>query len=227
MVAKTSRMILPTLSAAVTFFAVLAGSAQGAVTTGTVTGGSALGQGGTFIELTTPLSNPFGPADSVGKDTYQDPNLYAFNEVDNFVLTTPLTLDIGTTTLAPGIVVTSHFVFFDPGPLSTIVGTVSFDEDILGVISSHDNLVNSNYLGAPGVNYLDPRLVGLEQGNSVTISGTREITIDTRAITPGDYIRVITTSRIRSIVPEPATWLLMLGAFAGLGWTRRRQFASA
>jgi hypothetical protein len=33
---------------------------------GTVTGGTALVAGGTFVKLSVPLSNPFGPPNSVG-----------------------------------------------------------------------------------------------------------------------------------------------------------------
>jgi len=37
---------------------------------GSVTGGTALAAGGTFIKLTVPLSNPFGPPNGVGNDTF-------------------------------------------------------------------------------------------------------------------------------------------------------------
>ncbi len=43
---------------------------------GTVTGGTALTAGGTFVKLTVPLPNPFGTPNSVGNDNFQSPNLF-------------------------------------------------------------------------------------------------------------------------------------------------------
>jgi hypothetical protein len=62
---------------------------------GTVTGGTALVAGGTFVKLSVPLSNPFGPPNSVGNDTFQSPNLFGFDEDQNILLAAPLTVDVG------------------------------------------------------------------------------------------------------------------------------------
>jgi len=43
---------------------------------GTVTGGSAFTAGGMIVSLSVPLSNLFGPPDSVGNDNFQSPNLF-------------------------------------------------------------------------------------------------------------------------------------------------------
>jgi hypothetical protein len=32
--------------------------------------------------------------------------------------------------------VVSHYIFFDPGPTQEMIGTVDFDSDILGIITS-------------------------------------------------------------------------------------------
>jgi hypothetical protein len=50
--------------------------------TATVVGGAvAVGApGAKFIKLSIPLPNPVGPPNSVGQDTFELPNLYAFDE---------------------------------------------------------------------------------------------------------------------------------------------------
>src|SRR5215510_11311977 len=75
------RQEMKKLSAAATLLsATLCAPASATIIGGTVTGGTALGAGGTFVELTAALSNPFGPPDSVGNNNFQSPNLYGFDE---------------------------------------------------------------------------------------------------------------------------------------------------
>src|SRR5437016_5084421 len=64
----------------------MAGPVLATITGGAVTGGTALGAGGTFVKLTPPLANPFGPPNSVGNDTFQSPNLFGFDEDQNILL---------------------------------------------------------------------------------------------------------------------------------------------
>jgi hypothetical protein len=168
------------------------GDASAAITGGALTGGTALTSGGVFVKLVTPLPNPFGPPDSVGNDNFQSPNLFAFDEVQQLVLTAPLVLDVGASPLPTGTIVSSHYVFFDPGPSLTVIGTIDFDGDVLGIITSTGNLAASDFLATPGVNYLDPAGRGLEEGDSVSISGPRQVLVDLSASSPGDYVRVIT-----------------------------------
>jgi hypothetical protein len=190
---------------------------------GTVTGGTAMAAGGSFVKLTVPLGNPHGPANSVGNDTFQTPNLYGFDEDQNIHLAAPLTVDVGPSPIPAGMVVASHYIFFDPGPAQTIVGTVDFDSDILGIITATGTLAASDFLANTGVNYLNPGARGLEPGDSVTISGTRQILFDTSASSPGDYVRVLTAFSPGPGVPEPGTMgLLGCGlVFAGLLRARR------
>jgi len=188
-----------------------AGLASGSIITGSVTGGSALGAGGTFVELTPPLANPFGPPNSVGNDTFQSPNLFGFDEDQNILLAAPLPFDTGGFAAA-GTVVASHYVFFDPGPIQTMLGTVDFDSTVLGIISSTGLLFASDFLANTGVNYLNPAARGLEAGDAVFISGAQQISFDVSASTPGDYVRVITAFS-PGAVPEPGTLFLVgLGA---------------
>ncbi len=58
------------------------------IISGAVTGGTALTAGGTFVKLTPPLPNLFGPPDSVGNDDFQSPNLYGFDEDQNILIGT-------------------------------------------------------------------------------------------------------------------------------------------
>src|SRR5215471_2175205 len=91
-------------------------SAQATIVSGTVTGGSALAAGGNFVKLTVPLSNPFGPPNSVGNDNFQSPNLFGFDEDQNILLLAPLMVDVGSNPIPAGTTVASHYIFFDPGP---------------------------------------------------------------------------------------------------------------
>ena len=180
------------------------------IISGDVTGGTALAAGGTFIKLTVPLANPLGPPNSVGNDTFQTPNLYGFDEDQNIVLPANLIVDVGSSPIAAGSTVASHYIFFDPGPSQSIIGTVNFDSDVLAIITTTNHLAASDFLANTGVNYLNPGARGLEPGDSVTISGTRQITFDTTASTPGDYVRVLTVFSPHA-VPEPSA-IFLVGA---------------
>ncbi|MGA8143978.1 MAG: PEP-CTERM sorting domain-containing protein [Candidatus Acidiferrales bacterium] len=213
------------LYVAVAFLALTsAGAARADIVGGAVTGGTAQTAGGVFVALTTPLMNLFGTPDSVGNDNFQSPNLFAFNEAQNFTLTAPLVLDSGS--IAAGTIVSSQYVFFDPGPGKRVIGTVDFGSDILAIITRTGTLVTSDFLGASGVNYVNTTNRGLEAGDSVTLNGPSEILVDVFASSPGDYVRVITAgTTATATVPEPSSIVLVgVGLGASLvGLTRRRR----
>ena len=189
----------------------LAGVAQAAIVGGAVTGGSAFGFGGVFVEETP------GPGFSVGMDTKDNPNLWAFNEVQSYVLLADLTTDVGGVILA-GTRIDSHYVYFDPIG-SQNIGYVDFSGKVLGLLTSAPTLTGTDsFLGRVGVTYLSPGLRGIEAGDFATFLGNR-VNTDLTASSPGDYIRVLTLSRA---VPEPASWLLMIAGFGFVGSALRR-----
>ena len=182
-------------------------------------------QGGHFVNLGASYNG------TVGNDTFQDPNLYGFDEGQNILISTPLAVNI----LADGIggemgsgflddvIVASHYIFFDPAGATTQTGSVLFDSDILGVITSTTNLANSDFLISNAVTYLNPGLRGLESGDHANITGLRELSVNWRASTPGDYVRVLTAfSPGASAVPVPAAVFLFAPALLGFMGLRRK-----
>ncbi len=214
----------PALSATLLVLTIT-GPLSATILSGTVTGGTAQTAGGTFVKLTVPLSNPFGTPDSVGDDNFQSPNLFGFDEDQNILLTAPLTVDVGANPIPAGTTVASHYIFFDPGPTQHVIGTVNFDSDVLAIITSTTHLAASDFLANTGVNYLNPGNRGLEAGDSVTISGAKQILFDTTASSPGDYVRVLTafSPGAAPASPEPAGLILVGGGLVTIAAILRRQ----
>ena len=189
-----------------------------------LSGGVTLG-GGSFVQL-SPGFTESNPDNTVGNDTFQNDNLYAFNEDQNIVLLAPLTVNVGpSVTIGTGATVASHYVFFDPDGSTDQEGFVLFDANILGVITSTTNLANSDFLANTGVTYLNPGLRGLEGGDSATIDGSnsKKLLVDWTASTPGDYVRVLTERSPGAAIPEPSTLAIFGLGLAGLGFMRRRR----
>ena len=163
---------------------------------GKVGGGAVVGMSpepkGVFIKLGLPLANPQGPPNSVGENTFDRPNLYAFDEDQNIVLKADLTTDVGQNPIPAGKIIASHYVFFDPGPGTEVFGVVDFNSRVVAIITSTDTLAASDFLARTGVTYLNPGARGLEAGDYVNISGPNQISFHTVASNPGDYVRVLT-----------------------------------
>lgn len=162
-----------------------------------------------------------------------------WNESQGYMLTSALNLDAAATgaynseaslpsvqpTVPAGTLVNSHYVHFDsPGGASASVsGSVTFDQDILGVICKGDAAATnktmdlSDYLSS-GTLYDDGLADrGMElaaNADTFSISANRRTVTFHMAITePGDRIRIVT-------VPEPFS---MLGLASGLGFLLARK----
>jgi hypothetical protein len=185
---------------------------------GSVTGGGAQTNGGTFVKLSDPIGN-------VGDNNHQSNNLFGFDEKQNVFLSSNLTVDIvaagQNNPLSAGQEVASHYIFFDPAVNRTITGTVEFDSDIVAIITSRDNLIASDGLVNLSANYLSPDLRGLEAGDGVTITGARTISVDFFANSPGDYIRVLTQFS-PAAAPEPGTFAVIIFSLFTISLLRRR-----
>ena len=200
-----------TLAFAAAALALGISSASASVVDGAVTSGS-----GDFTQLDG--TSTF----TVGNNNFQSPDLFAFDELQNVLLTADLAADVGLDPILAGTVVSSHYVFFDSAPFVRQQGYVDFSSEILGIATSTATLAASDFLGSSSVTYLNPTLRGLEAGDSASIDGTlsTRLLVNWRASTPGDYIRVFTAGEV-SPVPVPAGLVLMLTALGGLGAARK------
>lgn len=192
-------------------------NANATIVSGMVTTGA-----GSFVEL-APGFTESTPNNTVGNNTFQTPNLYAFNEDQNTeVLTTALNVDYlttaaGTGSLAVGTIVASHYVFYDPQTLTNQEGWVQFDSKIVALITSRNFLNASDYLANTGVTYLNPTQRGLENNDTVLIDPLNpyRILVDWQAANPGDYIRVLTEYSPTAAAPTaPTLALLGMGLLA-------------
>lgn len=147
---------------------------------------------GTFQKLAT--SPPF----SVGYDTFNTDQLYAFDEDQNIELVEPIRIDIGGAGTAGGVipagtVVASHYVFFDSWD-GVQYGYVTFDAPILGIAAFQHTMAATDFLANTEVNYISPELRGLERGDRVWIDedDPTRLWVYWAGSSPGDYIRVFT-----------------------------------
>lgn len=178
---------------------------------GGVTGGTALGAGGSFQKLILPFaSSPTN--NTIGDNNQQSPNLFGFDEEQNIVITSTIQVNIGTNPVA-GDVVASHYIGFDPATSLSQIGYIDFDADIYGVATSRPNLDDSDFLANTGVTYLSDSLRGLENGDSVMIDPTnsKRLLVNWVANSPGDYVRVFTQFSAAAVPAPPVAGFLLLG----------------
>ncbi len=185
--------------------------ATAAVVSGAITGGSA--SPGVFTILTPPFA--------VGNNNQSANNaLFAYNEKQNVLLGSALTLDLGGV-IAAGTRIASHGVVFDPVASRSVIGSVTFDRPILGVIWLDSRLAATDaLLSLPLITNNNPGSRGLEARDrpGTTFVGNTLFINDWVASSPGDNLRVITAA-----VPEPATWAMLIAGFGMVGFAARRR----
>ena len=202
--------LLPLLAAA---------PASAVITSGVLTSGTVFTRGGNFIVI----GNPAGLG--VGLNNFDDNNVRAFNERQNYTLGSALLTDVGGS-IAGGSVVDSHYLVFDPARNQTVEGSASFRTRVLGIVYNDGRLLGSDWLGAPGVTYFNPSGRGLEPPVDVIGFAGNTVNFSLSGSNPGDTFRVITAG----YVPEPATWAMLAIGFGmvGAGLRRsRRAFGAA
>ncbi|NNF17905.1 MAG: hypothetical protein HKN70_14265 [Gammaproteobacteria bacterium] len=95
--------------------------------------------------------------------------------------------------LGPGSTVSSHYVIFDPSGSNTALGTVTFDEPVVGVITSNLRFNDTDgLLGNPVTSYTIGSQ-GLDSNDSIVITGNM-IEYSFTSGSPGDAVRVVTSS---------------------------------
>lgn len=219
----------------ITYFAVLATAAlagavpaSAVIVAGSLTGGSFLTAGGSFVK-TNPTLSPI-----IGVGTTNVANVFGIDERQGATLTqatrlwntVPLAGGIGFTDIGVGTRVNSHLIWIDspasPSP-GTASGTVTFGSKILGYRYSTSAMnATTALLGRTGVTY--GNLAPLEDSNDVLSFSGRTLTYNFASVNiTGDYVRVITE------VPEPATWATLIVGFSLIGVAargRRRTIAA-
>ncbi len=166
----------------------LASPGQAEVSGGALTAGSSFDNGGVFQLVPAPAV--------LGNNPYDDDNVRAFDEIQDLTLTENLIMDRAATALSSnvlgaGSVISSHYVVYDPASTRTAIGTVSFDEPVLGIITTNLRFNDTDgLLGNPATSYAIGSQ-GLESSDTVTINGN-SIEFDLTTSSPGDAIRVIT-----------------------------------
>jgi len=184
-----------TLAPLAVLLVLIALPAHAEIVGGAVTGGISKERDGVFKKLAPPIGK-------VGSDNHQSPNLFGFDEQQDVTLEQALQVDIlvakgtvvrkkGPKSLKAGRPVASHYVFYDPVN-GDIAGKVRFDADIIAIITGTKTLKASDFLATKTAAYLNPTARGIESNDRIRVTGPREITIDFTAVSPGDYIRVLT-----------------------------------
>jgi hypothetical protein len=175
------------------------------------------------------------PPAALGKNPFQEKKFFAFYEAQDTVLNRDVKVVGGV--VKSGELISSHYVLYDPRGIQRDTITITFDTEILGVITKNKQLKKSDFLGKTGISYQRFRKRGREFRDHFTISADgKSITFKNRASSPGDYMRIITRGHEEippppppppidpPPVPEPGAALLFgLGAALVTRATRRRR----
>lgn len=198
----------------------LSAGLQAGVVSGAITGGSSA-----VFYLDGPSFVIASPG-TVGPNSTEDFKTRGWNEKQNYTLGAALAVDFLAATGMPGMLpagkrVDSHGMHIDPAngilPQRNFIGHVVFSRPVIAVISSEELLDASDFLGDPGTTYLSFPHRGLEVSDVFWLSmDGKTLHFDFTARNPGDNIRVLT------LVPEPATWAMLVAGFGLVGFAVRR-----
>lgn len=122
--------------------------------------------------VTTPVGGSFNliaPPAAVGNNNFDIEALFAFDELQDVVFMSDLNVDVtpmggGAGVISAGTAISSHYVFYDPKTFIQQIGSVFFDTNVIGIITSLGTLAASDFLGGPW-HYL--------QRTPITCSGSR------------------------------------------------------
>lgn len=165
----------------------------GDVASGELTAGTAFDNGGTFQIISAPpvISDNF----------FDDNNVRAFNEVQDFTLADRLVTDVapqdlGSNVVGAGSVISSHYVLFDPDGFASVTGSVTFDAPVVGIVTLNTSFdATDALLGNPATDYA----IGGQQleipPDILSISGNT-VNFELTAGSPGDAMRVITSNNL-------------------------------
>ena len=199
--------------AAVAAVTAISAPASAMIISGNVYGGSAFTLGSVFQEISAPAVS--------GNHNQQTINLLGWEEQQGVTLTNAVAADLGLATVPVGTWISSDVITMDPTSGASVRATVTFNAPILGVIYTRGNLIASDWLGV-GTTYSSPNGRGLETFdiNNTWFSGN-VLHLTWSSANPGDQIRVIT-----GVVPEAATWAMMIAGFGLVGVAARRRRAA-
>ncbi len=142
------------------------------------------------------------PPTSLGPNPIGETSFFAFYEQQNTVLENAVRVNGGW--VEEGTLVSSHYVLYDPTARARHEVTITFDSEIVGVVTKNRRLRKSDWLGAEGVEYKRFRHRGREWRDAYEISEDgRSITFRMRANSPGDYMRILTRGEVPIPPPPP------------------------
>lgn len=210
--------------------------------------------GSTFLAITTPahatailstsgnLTQGAIPA-SLLWDAAENTQMVVYREALNVILASPVMVNFAssghyapnevdpdpTINITAGTMLTSFLFHLDPPDhdLASITATITFDADILGIITSYSGLTATDaLLGAPGTTYdASSGARGMEPGTS-NVGDNLDVSANLRTLTLNfgattiDEIRVLVGPSNEA--PEPGTLALVTGSIAALSFLRRR-----